>query len=153
MTKFEELLKEHKQNVTNRLSFIEKDIHNRAISHDMDKITDPVQYEAYSKHFVALKKIPFGSEEYYTFEKENFNDAHENHAQNRHHFYSKKNKGMDTNLLDLLEAIVDISESQKQYDNDDLNKTKEYFSKKGLYDLNIEKLIDNTLLYINDTDE
>lgn len=146
---FMELYKEHLDMVRHKLLLSSTELIERGYVHDEDKIFNPKVNKVYVEKFPELKKIEFGTTAYKKFEEDYFQEAHQIHVQNRHHFYSKKNNTQDVNLFDLLEAIIDISESGKQYKNLDYKKS---FKAKGLYDLNLEKIIDNTVEYLNEKD-
>lgn len=142
---FNEMFEEHLKLIRKKLLLSSNELVERAFNHDSDKIFNPTVNKAYENKFPELKKIPFGTTEYFDFEKKYFDDAHQIHAQNRHHFYSHRNSLKDVNLFDMIEAIIDISESSKQYGN---SKYKEAFERKGLYDYNLKELIDNTIEYL-----
>lgn len=149
-TDFKTLLNQHLEMVDKKLVLSSMILCERAVEHDKDKIFNPIVYAAYNKYFPELKKIPFGTEEYKNFEKKYFDQAHQIHAQNRHHFYSPRNHLDDINLFDLIEAIIDISESSRQYG--EFKNYKNALRAKGVYDYDLEEMINNTVEYLNSRD-
>ncbi|MGL5020497.1 MAG: DUF5662 family protein, partial [Mycoplasmatales bacterium] len=121
------------------------DLINRSQTHDEDKIFNDIQNEAYEKHFATLKSIPYATKEYYKYEQENFYEAHQSHAQNDHHFYSHRNTHTEPDIIDLLEAIIDINASNKQYSSGSIDHTMNTLKKKGILDISLEEFILNTL--------
>lgn len=146
---FKKIFDEHLSRVQNKLLNVGLEFNKRAINHDRDKIFNKEVNDVYEEYFAELKKIKFGTPKYYEFEKKNFEKAHQIHAQNRHHFYSSKNNINDVNLFDLMEAIVDISESSKQYggNREDIYNA---LKNKKIFDQELEQIIMNTLDYLNE---
>lgn len=149
-SKFKILLEEHLKRVQKKLQFSSQTFQQKATEHDQDKIFNPQINKVYEERFEKLKEIPFGTKEYLDYERKHFTEAHSLHGQQRHHFYSKYNKLKDINLFDMIEAIIDISESAKQYGNNELLSS---FKSKGLYDYDLEELINNTLLFLEKDDK
>ncbi len=143
---FDELFKYHKEKMEEKLMVASEEFAKRAKEHDNDKLENKEIYDTYKEHFPKLKKIPFGTREYLAYEKENFDNAHQIHAQNRHHFYSRRNNLNDINLFDLMEVIIDISESAKQYGDE--SKIMESLKSKQVLNYEIEELIQNTIEYL-----
>lgn len=139
---FEQMLEEHITRVQRTLVKASDELLKRAKEHDQDKLQNPIVYKTYKEHFPILKQIPFGTYKYKQYELTNFEDAHQIHAQNRHHFYSSRNKDIKPNIFDILEAIIDISESSKQYGKGEY---KQSLKNKGIYDYSLEDIIDQTL--------
>ncbi len=146
-SQFKPMLMTHKTMFNEVINYLTNDLTLRSQTHDMDKLVDPRVAEVYEEHFPKLKQIPFGTEEYLAYEKEYFWDAHMLHAQERHHFYSSKNTSVENpNLNDLLEAVIDIYVSNKQYNsNPDIEAIMETFEKKGILNWTIADYIENTL--------
>ncbi len=144
---FKQMLSVHKELMNQSMNEIIGELVKRTQEHDMDKLLDSRVSQVYEEHFPKLKQIPFGTEEYLAYEHEFFWDAHMIHAQNRHHYYSEKNNQVkDPNIIDLLEAVVDIYVSNKQYnDNPNINDIIETMNKKGILDYSLEEYIANTL--------
>ncbi len=145
---FDKLIKYHKTKMEEKLIKSSEELFKRAKEHDNDKLENKEIYQTYKKYFPELKKIPFGTREYFEFEKKNFAKAHQIHAQNRHHFYSRKNTLDDINLFDLIEVVIDISESAKQYGNED--KIMESLKNKQVFNYELEELVKNTIKYLDD---
>ena len=89
--------------------------------HDADKMNDKSIFEAYNKYYVDLKKIPYNDEngnrnqEYLDYEEKYLCEAMSKHCANQtHHYYDWKNIN-HSNLLDMIEAIVDIYVSVTEY--------------------------------------
>ena len=148
---FEIMLDKHLSLVKKQLLLCSKEMQKRALEHDQDKLNDININQTYKKYFPELKKIPFGTEEYFEFEKIHFLEAHKKHAQNRHHYYSSKSKVKDVNLFDILEAIIDISQSSKQYNNS--CSVEESLRKKNIFDYELEEIICNTINYLEEKTE
>ncbi len=144
---FNTMHQEHLRRIQNKLNKAGNELIYRGEVHDQDKTENKTVNKAYEEHFAKLKEIEFGTEQYKQYELDHFNKAHEIHAQNRHHFYSHRNNIDDINLLDMIEAIVDISESSKQYGNGDYI---ESMRSKGLFDYSLEELIINTIKHLED---
>ncbi len=144
---FDELFKYHKEKMEEKLILVSEEFSKRAKDHDNDKLENPEIYQTYKEHFPELKKIPFGTREYFAYEKEHFDKAHQIHAQNRHHFYSRRNNLDDINLFDLIEVVIDISESAKQYGDE--KKIMESLKNKQVLNYELEELIKNTIEYLN----
>lgn len=143
---FEQMLELHKNLVNENMETIINDLVTRMQEHDMDKINDPEIYAIYKEHFPALKTIAYGTPEYFAYEKNHFEVAHQKHAQNDHHFYSHRNNTTKPNLLDLIEAIVDIYSSNLQYSKEANHAmVLETIKNKGIYNVPIEEFISNTL--------
>ena len=150
---FVDLLSEHQKLFRNDLNSIVFDFIKRGQVHDNDKINNPIIYQTYKKHFPNLKRIPFGTSEYYNFEEEHFNEAHMLHAQNGHHFYSTKNETTVPNLIDFIEAIVDINASNKQYTTEyNIDEVMKSIKSKGIFDITLESLTRETIKYINESE-
>ncbi len=143
---FDELLKYHKMKMEEKMLIVSKEFSKRAKEHDNDKLENKEIYNTYKKYFPELKKIPFGTREYFAFEKENFKKVHKIHAQNRHHFYSRSNNLNDINLFDLIEVVIDISESAKQYGDE--AKVMESLKNKQVLNYELEELIQNTINFL-----
>ncbi len=145
MTKFEEMIMRHKQMVADHCDLAANYIHQKGQNHDNDKIEPGIVKEIYDEHFPVLKQIEFQTPQYVAYEREHFTSAHRLHAQNRHHYYSQYNDLNDIDLFDVLEAIIDIKQSQKQYSTYSYQKLLETFQTKGVLDLDIEQLVMNTV--------
>ncbi len=153
MTKFQTMIELHKSMITSDMILVSDYLLEKAFVHDDDKVKEGFVKTVYDEHFPILKQIEFGTEEYRAYELEHFKKAHEIHAQNRHHFYNPINKQTDTDLFDVLEAIIDIKQSQKQYAEYNLEKIMDTYRNKGMFDLDLEKLIYHTLLKVDDLNE
>lgn len=152
MKNFDELLEIHRKKVESTMNDAASEINERAKVHDMDKKDDPRIHDVYKEYFPKLKKIPHATKEYYDYELAHFQEAHFLHVQNRHHFYDYRNKIEDVDLFDLLEAIIDINESSKQYNEDyTLEKTVSTIIEKGIADQDLVSLINNTLKHLNES--
>lgn len=147
MNDFDQMLDKHLLMVKDKLIKSSDELLKRAQEHDIDKFENKDIYKTYKEHFPKLKKIPFGTEEYYKYEKEHFDNAHQIHAQNRHHFYSHRNNLDDINLFDLIEAIIDISQSSIQYGNEE--GYKKSLKDKGILNYELEELVVNTIEFLN----
>lgn len=144
---FQELLEIHLNLIHEKLDFSINELKKRKQEHDQDKTKNPQIQKVYQKHFAELKKLEFGTKEYFAYEKKYFQQAHYLHAQNRHHFYSQYNQLNDINLFDLLEAIIDISQSAKQYG--DFENYQRSLQQKEIYNYDLKELINNTITYLN----
>lgn len=144
---FDELINYHRKKMEQQLLLVSKEFEKRAKEHDLDKLENEEIYNVYKEHFPKLKKIQYGTDEYFKYERKHFEKAHQIHAQNRHHYYSPRNNLEDINLFDLIEAIIDISESAKQYG--DFQKVRESIKNKKILDYELEELIKNTIKYLN----
>ncbi len=153
-SEFKQMLSVHRELMNQSMNEIIKELVERTQKHDMDKLLDPRVAEVYEEHFPKLKQIPFGTEEYLAYEHQHFWNAHMIHAQKRHHFYSEKNKEVsDPNIIDLLEAVVDIYVSNKQYnENPKIDEILLTMEKKGILDYSLEEYIKNTLESIDKRD-
>lgn len=148
---FEDLLSIHQERVSKVLKISSKELDKRAEIHDTDKINDPRIYEIYKEHFPYLKQLEFGSQEYKEYELKHFEKAHHLHVQNRHHFYDYRNNLNDINLFDLLEAIIDVDQSSRQYnENYNLDSSVNTIIQKKITDETLEILVRNTLKYLNE---
>lgn len=144
---FVDLLKTHKKMYNAVMNPLINELVSRSQEHDLDKLYDPRIFKVYQKHFPELKKIEFGTEEYLKYEHDNFYQAHMLHAQKRHHFYSSKNQETtDPNLIDLLEVVVDIYVSNKQY-NKTANKqtVMDALEMKGVFNVDLKEFVENTV--------
>lgn len=153
MNNFEDMITTHKSMIKTDYQLICEYLQSRADEHDIDKVNPGYIRSVYDEHFPTLKMIEFGTEQYKQYEKEHFVEAHRQHAQNRHHYYNPLNKADDVDLFDLLEAIIDIKQSQKQYSDYQIDLIMKTFKDKGVLDLDIEKLAYNTILRIEKLDE
>lgn len=146
-SEFKQMLKQHKTLLNENINIVINELITRSQEHDMDKLYDPRVASVYEKHFADLKKIPFGTAQYLEYEREYFTQAHMLHAQARHHFYSSKNKKVnDPNLIDLLEAVIDIYVSNKQYNDElDIDSIIKTMKIKGLMKVSLEEYIYNTI--------
>ncbi len=144
---FVELLKIHKEMYNETMNPLINELIMRSQEHDLDKLYDPRIFKTYQEHFPLLKKIEFGTEEYLKYEHDYFYQAHMLHAQKRHHFYSpKNNQTNDPDILDLLEAVVDIYVSNKQYNQGATTKTvMDVLKTKGVFDVTLEEFVKNTI--------
>ncbi|MGL4589831.1 MAG: DUF5662 family protein [Mycoplasmatales bacterium] len=149
MTEYEKMLFEHRKRVEKALTEIQHDIEARKQNHDLDKIENPEIYEVYNEHFPILKTIPFGTKEYKQYEADYFSNAHYLHVQNRHHFYDHRNTTTKPNLLDILEALVDIRESIKQYDEYNTESAIEVLKRKKIDQLSLAEVVENTIRYLD----
>ncbi len=148
---FFQMITTHKNLFNSTINTVIEELIIRSQEHDMDKLLDSNVAKVYIEHFPKLKQIPFASQEYLDYEHNHFWDAHMSHAQNRHHFYSSKNKEVnDPNLIDLMEAVVDIYVSNKQYNETaNIHDVMQTFKDKGILDIKLEDYILNTLEYID----
>ncbi len=146
-TDFVTLLAEHKRLFNNHFNLIINEMIERSQMHDMDKIYNKATFATYNQYFTELKQIPFGTPEYLQFENDYFWEAHMSHAQNRHHFYSSKNNSVnDPNLIDLIEAVIDIYVSNLQYNEEvTTEKVMEVLKTKGIIDIDLNTYIENTI--------
>lgn len=146
---FEELLALHKRNINDALKIVSDEIINKASLHDMDKLDNKEIYDVYKEHFKTLKSIPFGTDEYKKYQISYMEYAQRLHAQNnRHHFYDFRNTMNDINLLDFIEAVVDIYVSQKQYEGYNSEKYLLSLERRGILDMSLRDLISNTIQFI-----
>ncbi len=150
MSEFEEMISLHRLRVSNEISTVCDHLLQRANDHDNDKLDNKEIYEIYNEFFPELKKLKFGSDEYKKFEQAHFKNAHKLHAQNRHHYYSKYNQCDNINLFDILEAIIDIRQSQKQYSNYEIDAVMKTIINKGALNINLEDVVYNTLLQLEE---
>lgn len=145
------LLEQHLEIVRYDINKVSNDLLIRGQVHDQDKIFNKTVYNTYEKYFAELKKIDFGTPEYFKFERDYFDAAHQIHAQNRHHFYSPRNVEVKPNLIDLLEAVIDINASNKQYNpNSKSQDVLDVFVKKGITKIDLEEYLLNTLEFLNE---
>lgn len=153
MSDFEKMITTHKDMIKSDYANICDYLKAQALTHDNDKVEPGYVNEVYQEHFPTLKAIEFGTPEYRQYELEHFKQAHAMHSQNRHHYYNPLNEIEDINLFDLLEAIVDIRQSQRQYSEYDIDFIMTTFKNKGVLELDVEKLAYNTLLKLEEIDE
>ncbi len=153
MTEFEKMINVHKRNIETELNIVCNEFLKRAKEHDNDKVEPGIVNDIYNEHFPTLKTIEFGTAEYLAYEKKYFIKAHELHAQNRHHYYSKYNTIDDVNLFDVIEALVDIRQSQKQYADYSHEKIVKTLIDKEVVNLDIKQLIVNTVLKLEELSE
>lgn len=153
MSNFEQMISTHKSMINQDYQNICKFLQEQANQHDNDKIEPGYIKDVYDEHFPSLKQIEFNTAEYKEYERTHFKQAHALHAQNRHHYYNPLNQIEDINLFDLLEAIVDIRQSQRQYADYSIERIMETFKDKGVLELDIEKLAYNTLQKLEDLNE
>jgi hypothetical protein len=147
---FRKLLNTHLNLVRNDLNICIIDLVKRSQTHDLDKIFDIEQNIVYEKHFSKIKKFEFGSQEYIEYHNQYFNHASFLHSQNDHHYYSKFNTQTTPNLIDLLEAIIDINASNKQYSQKGIDATLEICKQKGIFEIDIKEYVSNTLKMIDE---
>ncbi len=153
MNNFEDMISVHRSLIAEDIDLICDYLRLKSKMHDMDKVEPGVVNDTYVTHFPTLKKIPYGTAEYKQYEKDYFSEAHYLHAQNRHHFYNPINEADDIDLFDLLEAIVDIKQSQKQYSTNNKDVLFEVLKSKGIYELELEDLIKNTVIRMEKLNE
>lgn len=153
MTDFEQMITTHKRMIKTDYQNICQYLSQQASDHDNDKVEAGYINYVYQEHFPVLKSIEFGTPEYRKYELDHFKEAHAKHAQNRHHYYNPLNTAGDINLFDLLEAIVDIRQSQRQYSDYSIDFIMNTFKDKGVLELDIEALAYNTLLKLEELDE
>lgn len=153
MTEFDKLIKVHKQMIESDFENICEYLRTKAVVHDNDKIEEGYVNSVYEEHFPKLKQIEFGTEEYVAYERNHFAKAHYLHSQNRHHYYNPNNELDDIDLFDLIEAIVDMKQSQKQYSQFDMDILLKTFYDKGTLDLDLESLVINTVMRIESLNE
>ncbi len=142
---FKELFAKHLLIYHNDMNNIIFDLIKRSQEHDLDKLLNKEIYDIYETHFPNLKKIKFGTKEYLDFERDNFLPAHLLHAQCRHHYYSEKNTKTEPNILDLMEAIVDINASVQQYGDSSIDKVMDALKAKKIFEYSLEEYVYNTL--------
>ena len=147
---FRKLLDTHLNMVRNDLNTCVIDIIKRSQTHDLDKIFDHNQNIVYEHHFPTIKKIEFGSQEYIDYHHKYFYHSSVLHSQNDHHFYSKHNQVTKPNLIDLLEAVIDINASNKQYSNKGFEQTIAICEQKGIFEIDIKEYVYNTLKMLED---
>jgi hypothetical protein len=148
--KFRILLNTHLNLVRYDLNICIMDLVKRSQTHDLDKVFDMEQNVVYEYHFPEIKKLEFGSKEYLNYHNQFFNHASVLHSQNDHHFYSKFNNHTEPNLIDLLEAVIDINVSNKQYSQKGIEETIEICTHKGLFDIDVKEYVYNTLKMIEE---
>lgn len=153
MTSFKQMIELHKQAILHEYQGICQYLTTQAKLHDNDKIEPGYVHDIYTEHFPTLKSIPFATPEYKAYEQEHFSEAHHQHVQNRHHYYDHRNNTTDVDLFDVLEAIVDIRLSQRQYSNYDIEIIMNTFRDKGVLDLDLESVVLNTLIKLEEIDE
>lgn len=153
MTDFKQMISLHKQMIKADFENVSQYLLTIGDSHDNDKVEAGYVNDVYEEHFPVLKQIEFGSPEYKAYELKHFKQAHAKHAQNRHHYYNPLNEASDTDLFDVLEAIIDIRQSQRQYSDYSIDYIMKTFKDKGVLELDIEKLAYNTLLKLEELDE
>lgn len=124
--------------------------------HDSDKMCNKMIFDSYNKYYEELKKIPYLDEngnrnqEYIDFEDKYMCEAMTAHCANEdHHYYDWKNIHK-SDLIDMIEAIVDIyvakSQSLKDDEEINLNKFTEMLESRGVTKMLDEKIA-HTLLY------
>lgn len=148
---FRKLLNTHLSLVRNDLNICILDLVKRSQNHDLDKLFDLEQNIVYERHFPEIKKLEFGSAEYMEYHRQFFDHASILHSQNDHHFYSKHNQHTEPNLIDLLEAIIDINASNKQYSQKGIEQTINICERKGMFDIDLKEYVYNTLKMIEDS--
>lgn len=153
MTDFEKMISTHKQMINLDFENVCQYLSHKAAVHDDDKVKSGYVNDVYQEHFPKLKKIEFNTLEYKAYEREHFKEAHNLHAQNRHHYYNPLNALDDIDLFDLLEAVIDIRQSQKQYSEYSIERIMHTFEDKGVLELDIEKLTYNTLRKLEELSE
>ncbi len=153
MTNFQTMIELHKSMITSDMELVSKYLLEKAKTHDDDKIKEGYVKSVYDEHFPLLKQIEFGTDEYRQYELTHFKKAHELHAQNRHHFYNPVNTQNDTDLFDLIEAMIDIKQSQKQYAEYDIEKIMDTYRSKGMFEMDLEQLIYHTLVKVDNLNE
>lgn len=151
---FEKMLEQHLKLFKKVMDDEIKVLEYKKENHDRDKLDNKIVNEVYIQHFPRLKSIKFGTQEYFDYERKYFDKAHEIHAQNDHHFYSNRNTKTEPTLLDLLEAIIDIYVSNKQYDKEEIEVDEfvEILRKKKIFDYELEEFVTNTIKEIKSND-
>lgn len=153
MTDFEKMINTHKTMINQDFENVCQYLTYKAKKHDNDKVDSGYVNDVYQEHFPTLKQIEFGSKQYKEYERMHFKEAHLMHAQNRHHYYNPLNLLDDVDLFDVLEAIIDIRQSQRQYSDYSIDLIMNTFKDKGVLELDIEKLAYNTLQKLEDLNE
>lgn len=153
MTKFDQMISIHKKRIIDQTEKICDYLLKTAKVHDDDKVKPGYVHDTYQEHFPKLKQIEFGTGEYVAYEKEHFKQAHYLHAQNRHHYYNPNNHLDDIDLFDILEAMIDIRQSQMQYSDYEIDKIMNTFKTKGVLELDLENVAYNTLKKLEELDE
>lgn len=145
--KYLDMLEIHKSYVSNALSVVIMDLINKSVEHDNDKIFNEEIFNVYNDHFTILKQMKYGTDEYIAYERTHFAIAHQLHALNDHHYYSRYNTHTLPTLMDLIEAVVDVYVSDKQYSSQDFDVENviAVLKRKGALNVTLEELIENTL--------
>lgn len=120
----------------------------RSISHDQDKIDDPVEKALFDEYTPKLAGCTYGSEEYKEFLKGLKPALDRHYKNNRHHpeHFEDGIKGM--NLIDLLEMICDWKASSERHEDGDILRSIEINQKRFDYSDELKEIFINTIHFL-----
>lgn len=134
----------HKNTVMRNLVFLIKELKQNSFNHDMSKMSEE-EAPIFEKHIADLKKLEYGSEEYYK-SLEELKPALEHHYKtNRHHPEHFKNGIKDMNLLDIIEMICDWVAATSFYKKGNIFESLEINQKRFGYGDELKSILKNTV--------
>lgn len=150
---YREMLLTHKNNVASELDRVAKELVRIGENHDSDKFL-PENYNILTKHYPILKTFKWGSDEYINYQKKYLTPVAKKHAKcSRHHYNSKDYAyDIDVDLFDIFEILIDMRQSQLQYQPHNYT-AENIISNMGdgkILNLTMEEVIFNTLKKIEE---
>lgn len=143
----------HIQKVSDYLDDCIFELSERQVSHDWDKIEDPVEKELFDTYTPKLKNCTYGSDEYKSF-LEGLRPALDRHyLNNRHHPEHFENGIRGMNLIDLLEMICDWKASSERHSDGDIYKSIEINQKRFGYSDDLKNILKNTADFLVNKEE
>jgi hypothetical protein len=138
----------HIQKVSDYLDDCIFELSERQVSHDWDKIGDPVEKELFDTYTPKLKNCTYGSDEYKSF-LEGLKPALERHySNNRHHPEHFENGIKGMNLIDLLEMICDWKASSERHADGNIFNSIEVNQKRFGYSDDLKEILKNTVDFL-----
>ena len=120
----------------------------RSISHDQDKIGDPVEKALFDEYTPKLAGCTYGSEEYKEFLKGLKPALDRHYKNNRHHPEHFEDGIRDMNLIDLLEMICDWKASSERHGDGDVLRSIEINQKRFGYSDELKEIFVNTIHFL-----
>lgn len=114
--------RKHIKRVGDLLGVMSKELINRAIQHDLSKLTSP-EKEAFDEYTPILKQLTYGSKEYNDVLDQLSITLNHHYRNNRHHpeYFVNGISGMT--LVDLIEMFCDWKAASERHGNGDIFKS------------------------------
>ena len=147
-----EAILKHVKKVGDRINLVIQVLQKKAMKHDESKFLEP-EFSNYSKRFINLHNITYGSKEYKKSLKGLDSTIKHHYNNNDHHPEYYTNGIKDMNLMDLIEMLMDWWAATEKHDDGNIFHSLEISKKRFGYSDDLDQILKNTINFLKNFKE